>query len=88
MNVKDLIAKYNADEVAGRLMVRIGGRNEFMATYDSNGFQLTEVGKQLEAGKLRADGQVDTSPPPPAPKAHVGRKKKDDVSDLTLGLDD
>lgn len=95
MSVKDLIAKYNASEVGGRLLVRVAGRNEFMATFDQNGFQLTEIGRKLEAGELRSEGQVDEAPRPKRKKREEAKQDDgadtaaaDIMSDLESGLDD
>jgi len=99
--VDELIAKYNAEPVCGRLIARVGGRNEYIADYGPTGFMLTEVGLKLEEGILQADARPastdEFAAPVEAPKAKTRAKKaaaaedtpvKTDSDDLSGRLDE
>lgn len=83
MTLQDLIRKYNATEVMGNLLVRIDGHNVHMAKFDADGYTLNEIGQKLEAGQLRAEGQIDGEPPKAAK-----RKKAAVADDLSAGVDE
>lgn len=88
--VQELIKKYNAVECLGKLMVRVNGRNEWMATYDSNGFQFTDIGAKLEEGFLKVDAAYAAPAEAAAEEPKKARKKKEvepEQGDLFAGLD-
>lgn len=73
--IKQLITKYNAEEVGGRLIATVNGRREYIANLDNTGFTLTPIGMMLEEQNKSVE----------KPK----RRKRDAVSDddLSAGLD-
>lgn len=75
--VKELIAKYNAEEVGGRLIAVVNGRKEYIANVENGGFVLTAFGLMLEE-------QSQAEAPAPAPEKPKRRKKDADVSDDDL----
>lgn len=80
--VKELIAKYNAEEVGGRLIAVVNGRKEYIANIENGGFVLTAHGLMLEE-QSRAEAPVAE---PEKPKR---RKKDADVdNDLLAGIED
>lgn len=82
MNAKDLIAKYNAEEVGGRLIATVNGKREYIANIDSSGFTLTPIGMMLEEQNKEVEPAKEVEKP-------KRRKKDADVSDddLLAGLE-
>ena len=81
--VKELIAKYNAEEVGGRLIAVVNGRKEYIANIENGGFVLTVHGLMLEE-------QSQAAAPAPEPEKPKRRKKDTNVSDddLLAGIED
>ncbi len=91
VTVKELIAKYNAEEVGGRLIAVVNGKKEYIATMENGGFILTPIGLRLEQESENVVKEVEI-PQPAAPAEKPKRRAKKeadaDTDDLFAGIDD
>lgn len=79
--VKELIERYNAEEVGGRLIATVDGKREYIADIGSGGFMLTEIGLRLEHDRE----QVVVEEPVESEKPK--RKKKADADVASEDVD-
>ena len=69
MNVQELIERYNAEQVGGRLIAVVDGRKEYIADVGSGGFQLTAAGLKLQhEHEVAKEEAVEEKAPAPKPK--------------------
>ncbi len=77
MNVKELIERYNAEQVGSRLIAVVEGRKEYIADVGNGGFQLTAVGLKLQHEHETAKELVEEKVS--APKAKKAKVKSEPV---------
>lgn len=89
-SVKELIERYNAEQVCDRLIAEVDGKREYIADLANGGFMYTAAGLRLEAQWEESQAKK------PAPKAKGGKAQKSapeettdvDNEDLLAGLGD
>lgn len=88
MNVKELIERYNAEQVGSRLIATVDGRKEYIADVGNGGFQLTAVGLKLQHEHEAAKELVEEkAPAPKAKKAKVKSEPDTKPTELETSLD-
>lgn len=75
MNVKELIERYNAEQVGSRLIAIVDGRKEYIADVGNGGFQLTVAGLKLQHEHEAAKEMVEEKTS--APKAKKTKAKSE-----------
>jgi len=78
LNTQELITKFNAEQVGGRLIAVVNGKREYIADLLDNGYTLTYHGQML----------VDSASKTEEVKPKRRSKKDDELSDLLNGVEE
>lgn len=78
MTIQELITKFNAEQVGGRLIAVVNGKKEYIADLLDSGYALTYHGQML----------VETAAEEAAAKPKRRGKKDDELSDLLNGVEE
>lgn len=89
--VKELIERYNAEQVCDRLLAVVDGKKEYIADVGNGGFSLTNVGLKLQQEWEQAQASLKAEAEAKTDKPAKGKKPKEasvnvDNDDLLAGL--